>query len=1318
MALSFGLKTAADWLHKTVARSQFASGNISGTENPPETQSSIAGAETVVTENEFQTLTPIVDPDKEGYQPYFKALDYALSRDDVKNIAITGPYGAGKSSVILSYLKKIEGRKRLWHRLKYWLRFTSLKPADEHVTISLANFETDETLKSSESLSKEQSIEYSILQQILYKVDKGTLPDSRVERIHTRSVGQILTTSCLLFFVLALAIVVTTLLFPQKIVSTFSLSSEVSHFIAIHPVWRWGCIGSLSFIICWYLLSRFYRIGFFDRKIALDKINLLKAEIAAEKQNTASLLNLYIDEIVYFFLKTKYRVVVFEDLDRLNNGHIFIKLREINQVVNNSSLLEKKPIKFIFAVREDLLKDAESQTKFFDFIVPIIPAVDSENAYDILSDKVINFNAADKEHFFKKISLYLTDMRVMNNVINEFNIFKKLITGEISDVKLFSLIMYKNLCTKDFTLLDNQAGFLYRVVNAYSKRTLHEVYFKDLEISISQQKEKLEKAQEELQTSSLNLRAEILRRYLPEQIEANTVFYISHNKHGQIGSSWSFIELCENESLFCDFLNRELPSGTAISHARNGYHYHDAFPISRDKRSESLREYNKRSPVILDKNQKTIEQLSKSILNTQRVLSQRKGISLHDLCEKITLTKLREWLLKVPSADDGLSKNTAKASAINFNVELLFFMLSNGYIEQDYMQYRSIFHAGALSKSDNVYIQKVAAKVNFEELKNIHLNNVSNVVDKIESLSFKYYEGVFHPHIIGFLINCRVDFARDVFIHLFNHCSPGLIVRTMRTYFYEFSNDAYQDLINLILSDEKTLGKLMEAMSTYHDIDSDDDFYKQLSVSFLRFGLIENITRQSAVQDYLHELKTDTTLFTYIQPDEIASFSIKLKELNIVFDSVSEANGESERALVKFIAENFLYVFNINNLTALFNAYSDNRKSVEELSRNPYTLIISEKVPCLTEAVNKNIEMFILECFIHSEENVESVISLINSDVTEHTKEIIIESMDFEVQQLSTVENIRLSVVDGASFTVYDLLFKHGRVAANWDNIFDYMFTDVDDEILWEFFAHHPEALSGHNVSVPEESVDNVVNHIISAADKPDVLYAQLISVLPVSIDQAVSDLPLTKFKALCDSNRVLLSEALYKDVLSIYEGQRRKGLNECLSLMIRNNVAVFESNIEFYLQDDEDFDNELIELVLNDDDIALTTKVSIIDIIWPHYTDSFFDHISVNSKNSMALLLNVSEDDTRLVFLNHLLEFEKLPFEYINRALMAFVSEEYNLIADKTKRAKVLKTEGNEILLKYLTHCYFISSYKDKGESFEVYHYRKMFLDESPEDD
>ncbi len=1295
MVLPFRLKTATDWLHKTLAIFPIISGKNSETED------------------EFQTLTPIVDPDKDGYQPYFKALDYALSRDDVKNIAITGPYGAGKSSVILSYLKMISVRKSLSYKVGCLLRREKPKRVDDHVIISLANFETDETLKSSESLSKEQSIEYSILQQILYKVDKGTLPDSRVERIHTRNWWQILKTSCLLFFVITLAIVVTTLLFPQKIISTFSLSPLADNFIAIHPLWRWGCIATLSFIICWYLLSCFYRIGFFDRKIALDKVNLLKAEIAAEKQNTASLLNLYIDEIVYFFLKTKYRVVVFEDLDRLNNGYIFIKLREINQVVNNSKLLEKKPIKFIFAVREDLLKDAESKTKFFDFIVPVIPAVDSENAYEILNVKIKSFNTNDKDNFFKKVSLYLTDMRVMNNIVNEFNLFKGLITGELSDKKLFSLIVYKNLCTKDFTKLDNQKGFLYKIVNAYSRRVLHEVYYQEFEETLSLLKIRVEQARKELHNSKETLRAELLHRYLPDIYVSSAFFYSYTSQYNHSNERWSYSDLVEHESLFINFLQKKFESGVVIVNIRNS-NYEQRFDIPSDKRNELLREYEKRVSIVLDNNQKTLDFLSKKISDMQRVSNLKRSIALHELCEKITLAKLRDWILNDALTDDEKEQNIINAAAINFNIEILFFMLSNGYIEQDYMQYRSIFHAGALSKSDNLYIQKIAAKVNFDELKDIHINNVPNIVDKIELLSFKYYEGILHPDIISYLINQKVEFSRDVFVHLFNHGSPELIILAMRTYYYQFSYDNYHYLIDLIFSDDKTLSKLMAAMNYCYEIDADGEFYEQLHTSFIRFGQVENLVKQSAIQDYLCELKTDTLVFKYIRPDEVESFSRKIKKFNVIFDRVNEVYGESERVLLKFVAENYLYTFNIDNLTALFNVYSDTRKSVEEISRNPYSLIMGGNISCLTDAVNKNSDVFIAEYFIHSKESVNIVTSLLNSDIAEHSKEIIIESMQFKVQQLSTIQNIKLCVVDEVSHSIYDLLFKKGRVAANWENIFYYMHAGADDEILWAFFGIHSEVLSDNEVSIPDESVDSVVSYIISAADKPDRLYAQLIRVLPMNIDQVISDLPLAKFKALCTNNRILLSEMLYENVLSTYEGQRRNDLNECLSLIIKHNVAVFENNIEFYLKDEDDVDNELIELLLNDDDIALNTKVAIIDIIWPYYTDNLFDHISLNSRVNMALLLNITEDDTRLVFLNHLLEFEVLPHEYINRALRSFVSEEYNLIADNTKRAKVLKTDGNEVLLKYLRQCHFISSYKDNGEYFEVYHRRRIFQDES----
>ncbi|EQB98927.1 P-loop NTPase fold protein [Photorhabdus temperata] len=210
-------------------------------------------------QEDFETLTPNVDPNNPAYKPYFNALDYALKRHDVKNIAVTGAYGAGKSSIILSYIKKISERKSLFHNLKYIFKFTPVKPADEHVVISLANFETDEMLKSSESLSKEQSIEYSILQQILYKVDKGSLPDSRVERIHTRTWHQILRTSSFLFIILSLVFINSMLLFPDNIFKAFSLPLQLKELINTAPAFRWVAVAILSFIVCWYLLSRFYR---------------------------------------------------------------------------------------------------------------------------------------------------------------------------------------------------------------------------------------------------------------------------------------------------------------------------------------------------------------------------------------------------------------------------------------------------------------------------------------------------------------------------------------------------------------------------------------------------------------------------------------------------------------------------------------------------------------------------------------------------------------------------------------------------------------------------------------------------------------------------------------------------------------------------------------------------------------------------------------------------------------------------------------------------------------------------------------------------
>ena len=54
-------------------------------------------------ETKFNSLTP--DILKENKKVYTEGLDYAFCNDDIRNIAITGVYGAGKSTVWNTYRK-------------------------------------------------------------------------------------------------------------------------------------------------------------------------------------------------------------------------------------------------------------------------------------------------------------------------------------------------------------------------------------------------------------------------------------------------------------------------------------------------------------------------------------------------------------------------------------------------------------------------------------------------------------------------------------------------------------------------------------------------------------------------------------------------------------------------------------------------------------------------------------------------------------------------------------------------------------------------------------------------------------------------------------------------------------------------------------------------------------------------------------------------------------------------------------------------------------------------------------------------------------
>ena len=120
----------------------------------------------------FQKLTPIQDTDMNTYK---EALDFVFENDDIKNVAISGAYSAGKSSVIETY-KKAHTEKRFLH-------------------ISLAHFESAEHLGKEEQLNQinsskkrnttetqeiilENVLEGKILNQLLHQIDEKNIPQT------------------------------------------------------------------------------------------------------------------------------------------------------------------------------------------------------------------------------------------------------------------------------------------------------------------------------------------------------------------------------------------------------------------------------------------------------------------------------------------------------------------------------------------------------------------------------------------------------------------------------------------------------------------------------------------------------------------------------------------------------------------------------------------------------------------------------------------------------------------------------------------------------------------------------------------------------------------------------------------------------------------------------------------------------------------------------------------------------------------------------------------------------------------------------------
>lgn len=442
-------------------------------------------------EREYQFRALTSNKDVEIKPVTLKALQFAIDKkSEVTNVAITGNYGAGKSSIVESFERKCTDKTFLH--------------------ISLGQY--DETIGSEKNgLNNRQinTIEGKIINQLLHQINPNQIRKSIFKTLDAESQIKPFNISVYLSLVL-LSLYLLNISSWSGLIQNFSwLSWTTKPIISLLVL----VILFVLIVYGFYFLLKLQKDFGFIKKLSLkaEKIET-DIEIFSNDNSKVSYFDRYLDDVLYLFKQSGADVIVFEDIERFNDSRIFEKLKELNIVINRKrKICDESKLVFFYLVKDDLFESQE-RTKFFDFIIPIVPVVTASNSNEILKElltEMWEYDSLDKTFLFN-ISLYLDDMRLINNICNEYLTYKETLSKlPLEREKIFSMVVYKNIFPKDFSLLQRNQGYLFELLN--SKEIALKNRREELNSKIKELEKKIEKAEEEQLNDELELYGTILK---------------------------------------------------------------------------------------------------------------------------------------------------------------------------------------------------------------------------------------------------------------------------------------------------------------------------------------------------------------------------------------------------------------------------------------------------------------------------------------------------------------------------------------------------------------------------------------------------------------------------------------------------------------------------------------------------------------------------------------------------------------------------------------------------------------------------------------
>lgn len=1204
-------------------------------------------------------LTPT--DEAEGVECYTYMLNEALKREKVTNIAIAGRYGSGKSSFLNTFFKLRKNEIDLPKKEK------KLRDKEKVLKISMAAFlEKEGEQKMDES--RERLLEISILQQMFYHETQDKLPFSRFRRL-TRFGWRkwwLMLGYLLLLMVTVICLVQPSSMrqhFPKAIIADWSNVAYVDwcnlvYWVGVALLLIVGSIGVFQVL-------RFYK------KIKHCNLNFQNIELDIEKEDETSVFNRYMDEVVYFFEETGYTIVLFEDIDRFKDTQIFAKLRELNLILNSAKQIEQKPIRFIYALRDNVFTGTE-RVKFFDFILPIVPIVDSKSSAAKLKKMLTAYvgegKIAEYDEMIHALSPYISDMRLMNNIVNEFSAYREMISTQGHGLCFLGMVIFKNFFPAEFAKLYERTDSLLARILERKKEVIKEKVA-EFDLEMNKVKTTIAASEREKLRDITELQSLYMARCVGDALpaHANTIGW---NGQPEIQLAKFFAA----PELFDSLYGKDFNIYFIQSIPYSGWHNQKSICKWTDIYSKvkgQLGEYKERVKAIEDK----IEEKRKAYecritaLETETNVVYR--LTLSDLFKKGWLGEddiketLKGCYLKPKAEED----ETAQEIVIKQETVLLLYqLLYGGYVGENYEHFISVFKTGDMTRGDNDF--ETAVLENVEHPFEHALDNPAAVADHLGVGMFTK-PAVRNLSLIETMIRARGRYKDklDAFASQFVKNTAD--------------NQRFAvELISRVYADDdgatKIVGFYVERWETclddlFKDGNLPEDTKAKLSEACLRWMKFSQVKLPAAVGVYIAKTRHPCEMFKSAGYDPEAMVKL-LDEVgarleNCVFET------DAERTYVDAVRGSGCYSYGNGMLERLMEASG---VDVSNFMQAPMTCVRNSGLSDVVKDVEENFDYFV-ETFYTVEKSEK-----------EDEQQVVIDVMNtaaFDVKDREEFVRAQKQLVEDLSLVKDDDLSKRlllaNMVVPLWKNVVHAAERFTYSDEAQGFLEKNRESLAKNDWQQEEESLQKWVDWLISNEAIPADALKDALELFPAPIgirSLTKVDIPADRIRIAATCGRIKFTAELYAQLKKAGKEGHMELAEACPDEFIQacktNSWKMLHSDLARIFTGDYFLDNQKCEILQMYE--GCVSDAAVAKAAATFFTKKNYKKFSTTVLEGVFPYL--AQSDLQVLIL------QRLDPDVANvKIMLSKMKEPYNAILDVKSREKLSTTALNKSFIQFL---------------------------------